>query len=269
MKILFFYPLLLLWVSCSTLSSPEKNLNSSEDILSLESFSRLDFATLSKLTQVTTNEKTVIECRKNNFGKIEKKQRTEALTKSDNFYYWNSVSLCLYLDDDYDLGLNYLFYAKPSNEDEQAILNNNIAVLLFAKKDFHQAFYYLKLSSKNSKLITPKYNLAKFMVTFNMYQNAIELIEQIPNAKADKYLQYLIAYSLIMDNKYSDLIKLKLSDTDADGKTLQAYAHFVFKNSDLALSLLSKIDKEKIFYQKETYKKLIQHIKKTKENEKK
>jgi tetratricopeptide (TPR) repeat protein len=250
-----------LLISCSTTQNLEIKNSHDDDILSSESFSRMSISALSKIDLIIPDEQNIIDCKSGKSDQTLKKLAKNTWKNENNFYYWSSVALCFFKQNEIQKSLFYYSFAKPSNDLERSIYNNNLAVIYYSQEKYHQVYNYLKLSIQKSKLNTPRYNLIKFMINFNMYANVIDEISSIRGYQSDSFLNYLLALSYYKTKRFTEIIKLQTKDHEADLMVLKSLSQLALGKTDLASKELASLSKSSLTYNKQIYDELNKYLK--------
>ncbi len=199
-KLLFFI-LAFTLVGCSTNSFKSKIDSSRDDLLSEESFMRfnsprLDQAENKKGPFVT---EAVRACHQEKFKKGLELLEENTDKNKKNPEFWNALGTCYYLQNDnqkayfyYNLGLEAV--AIDQNKSVEAMIKNNLGLILLNNKRFNEAFDYFSEANKIApQFQTPQFNMAQIYLEFYQNEKAKEILEKL---KAKNPNDIDILYSL-------------------------------------------------------------------------
>lgn len=226
MKFLFVF----IFISCAHKVDRQVISDSKLDVLAKESMARVHLE-LSPQTPPNSHAELTNKLSQCYLGDIEKVTAELSLDldkQKDSFWYWNTISSCYRLGQNYQSALFYLSIAHPLAKKpyEIATYYNNKAIILAHQGLSTAAVELLKKSiSIDLKLATPRFNLTMIYLSFGLTQAANTEIQFLyEENKNDPSIHKWIALSALLDKNY------KKAD-----KAFQYYFSYLKSDSDAAL----------------------------------
>ncbi len=160
-----------------------------------------------RLESIKNGKKDIAMCHKGMYNQALNKFKTTLDSKQNNPKYWNKIATCYLLKEElpkakfyYDLALK----TAGKNKKMNAIIKNNLGLYFNLLNKDHEAMASFKESMKlNSKLLTPKYNMAKILLRFGHYSKAKTILTKLYK-KAPKDIDFTasLGHLNLMTGKY-------------------------------------------------------------------